>query len=211
VTFSVAGAHSHGRWTSGHVGHYHTNERQGFGKRGEPAQAPDCWEQVNDAIQLIHECGPNLEAIPVADAPRRKPKAAPRSRSPKNARALRELEISHRAANALAAIGVHTVEDAAEKTEFELLSLDGVGDTTIIRLKGGLEAKGLQLREGPTPQEVGSDSASTGGAWALPRRTREPSRSPRARQAQSPAKRVHLPKRHCRLGGGKANSTGTGA
>lgn len=70
VTFKVDGEHSDGRWSSGYVGHYHTDEHSGLlaiieRENLNPADAPsDCWSAVNDALKLIHQFGQGVSELP---------------------------------------------------------------------------------------------------------------------------------------------------
>lgn len=141
-----ARAGDHSDWKGGWVAHYH-----GAGE-------DSCYAHIRDAIDLIRKTGPSIEAIPVLPTEPASPqrcRASVPGKSPTHGIRLDGIKLHPGAAFALQDAGIRTLEDAAEFSEIELIAIDRVGQTTIHSLIRGLEAKGLSLRAGPSPDELG--------------------------------------------------------
>lgn len=67
-----------------------------------------------------------------------------------------EAELHPQSALALRRAGVRTLEEAAERSQLQLLGIDGVAATTMRKLAEALRAHGLAFREGPTPEQLGA-------------------------------------------------------
>ncbi len=59
--------------------------------------------------------------------------------------------LSAPARRALAAEGLHRLEDLAERSEREIAQLHGMGPNAIEKIRDALRAKGLGFRESPDP------------------------------------------------------------
>jgi hypothetical protein len=93
--------------------------------------------------------------VPVTGATRLLDRVADQHQREEGTR-LREVGISPRSQYALRHAGVVCLEDLVECSEIDLLALDGVGATTIEKLRAALDRRGLGFREGMvTPVEFG--------------------------------------------------------
>jgi len=180
VTFSVDGEHSDDRWSSGYRGHYHCGDEPASRRNrlkqisatlrreqsSMSAAAPDCWKVVNDGVMLIHGCGPDLEAIPVAEKPKLpKVKADPSpgpstvERPPIDYADIRrrvgsgtpiaDLEfVHHGPALALRRANIYVLEDMTDMSPIDLVSINGCSAKTAGLLMEAMVERGLAMREG---------------------------------------------------------------
>lgn len=159
VTFSVEGTHSDDRWSSGYVGHYHSDERTGRAAiraiaRGEYAEKEpsgiDCWMEVDRAFRLIHGVGSDLTTLPTTEMPDGHPKPGDQ-RNPEYDEYQRRAESGTRLQSLIPQAAIYgmrdwnivTLEDVAQVDPAEVSRMRGVGAKTMALLESALDELGL--------------------------------------------------------------------